>query len=140
MKENKRGQNMKNWVIALIILILPLITYYFLDKNMTNNSASVAVAQTGKPVVIKFHSSMCLDCKKLETVTQEVMPLYESQVDYKDINVQSSNSKTKELVKQYNITLVPTMIFQNSNGETVKRTEGYLTKDQLENIIKTLLK
>ena len=31
---------MKNWVIALIILILPLITYYFLDKNMTNNSAN----------------------------------------------------------------------------------------------------
>ena len=131
---------MKNWTIVLIVLILPLIAYYFLDKSKLDNGSNIAVAQTGKPTVIKFHSSMCLDCKKLEVVTSNIMPKYQQQINYQDINVQTSNSKMKELVKQYDITLVPTMIFKNSNGDVFKRTEGYISEEQLENILKSLLK
>ena len=73
---------MKNWIIALAILILPLVTYFVLDKTNGDKSNFEAVAASGKPAVIKFASAMCLDCKKMESMMCEVMPLYADKVAF----------------------------------------------------------
>lgn len=56
---------MKNWIIALAILIIPMVTYFVLDKTQASKAAFEAQAtqNMSKPVVMKFSSPMCLDCK-----------------------------------------------------------------------------
>ena len=131
---------MKNWILAIAILVLPLITYFVLEKTNTNAVNFEAQAKTGKASVIKFYSPMCLDCKKLETVVNEVMPKYTSSVTYQSINGQSADKEVEALVKKYNVTLVPTMVFIKKDGSLYKRTEGALTKNELENILNGLIK
>ena len=131
---------MKNWIIALVILLAPIIVYHALDKNLQNKTAFVAQAQVGKPTVVKLYSSMCLDCKKLDSVTKEVMPKYTDKLNYQTYNVQNNEKGADEYVQKYNITLVPTMIFLKKDGSLYKKTEGYLDKQQLENILNTLIK
>ena len=131
---------MKNWIIALAILIVPIIAYYALDKDSANKAAFEAQAQTGLPTVIKFHSSMCLDCKKLDSVTKEIMPKYANRVNYQDYNVQNKDKNVDSLIQKYSVTLVPTMIFLKKDGTLYKKTEGCLAKEQLEHILNTLTK
>ena len=134
---------MKNWVIALIILILPIAAYYALDKNSAQKAAFEAQAAqntANKPVVIKFYSPMCLDCKKLESVVKEVLPEFSDRIVYKNINGLSNDKVSESLVQKYNVTLVPTMVFLKKDGSLYKRTEGCLAKEQLHHILKEITK
>lgn len=133
---------MKNWIVALAVLIIPMMTYYVFDKTHNANTAFEANAKSAysKPVVIKFASPMCLDCKKLEAVMNEVMPKYEGKVIYQKVNAQNNDSNTSALIKKYSVTLVPTVVFLKKDGTVHKQTEGYMTKNELENHINALLK
>ena len=132
---------MKNWIIALAVLIIPMMTYFVLDKTNSDKAAFEAQAQSSysKPVVIKFASPMCLDCKKIESVMNEVMPAYADKVTYQKINAQSNDANTSALIKKYSVTLVPTLVFLKKDGTVYKRTEGYMTKSELEKILKGLI-
>lgn len=130
---------MKNWIIALAILIIPMAAYFVLDKTNNSKAAFEAQASYAKPVVIKFSSPMCLDCKKLEGTINEVMPKYTDKVTYEKISTQSNDGKTSAMIKKYNVTLVPTMVFVKKDGNIYKRTEGYMTSNELEKIIKGLI-
>lgn len=130
---------MKNWIIALAILIIPMATYFVLDKTHGNKAGFEAQA-AGKPVVIKFYSPMCLDCKKLDSVMKEVMPKYADKVTYQSVNGQASDSETEALVQKYNINLVPTTVFLKKDGKIYKRTEGTMTKSELESVLNVLVK
>ena len=131
---------MKNWIIALVILIAPVIVYYGLEKNSENKVVLQAQAQVGKPTVVKLYSTMCLDCKKLDSVTKEVMPMYADKLNYQAYNVQNNEKGADKYIDKYNVTLVPTMIFLNKDGSLYKKTEGYLEKRQLEQILNVLVK
>lgn len=132
---------MKNWIVALAILFVPVVTYFILDKTNTDQTAFKAQAQSSytKPQVIKFSSPMCLDCKKLEGVTSVIMPRYADKVEYRKYTTQTNDSTTEALIKKYNITLVPAMIFVKKDGNIYKKTEGYMTEQELEAILKGLI-
>lgn len=130
---------MKNWIVALAILILPIVTYYVLDGTNGDKTNFEAVAAMGKPVVIKFASSMCLDCKKMETMMNEVMPAYSDKVVYEKINSQSNDRNTKSMIKKYNVTVVPTVIFLNKDGSVYKKTEGSYDKQEFEKYLKGII-
>ena len=130
---------MKNWIVALAILILPIVTYFVLDKTNGDKTNFEAVAATGKPVVIKFASSMCLDCKKMEAMMSEVMPEYSDKVVYEKINSQSNDRNTKSMIKKYNVTVVPTVIFLNKDGSVYKKTEGAYDKQEFEKYLKGII-
>lgn|SRR5574344_1142702 len=132
---------MKNWIIVLAILLVPLAAYFVLDKTNSDKTAfeAQALQNSGKPVVIKFASPMCLDCKKLESVINDVMPKYADKITLQKINAQDNSPITTDLIKKYNVTLVPTMVFLKKNGSVYKRTEGYMTNSEFEKILKGLL-
>lgn len=130
---------MKNWIVALAILILPIVTYFVLDKTNGDKTNFEAVAATGKPAVIKFASSMCLDCKKMEAMMSEVMPAYSDKVVYEKVNSQSNDRNTKSMIKKYNVTVVPTVIFLNKDGSVYKKTEGAYDKKEFEEYLKGII-
>lgn len=132
---------MKNWIIALAVLIIPMVTYYILDTTHSNKAGFEANAQNtySKPVVIKFASAMCLDCKKMENVMNDIMPKYSDKITYEKINAQSNDSNTNTLIKKYAVTLVPTVIFLKKDGSVYKRTEGFIPKNELEKILEGLI-
>lgn len=119
----------KNLIIILAILFVPLIAYFALSKN---NSASIVEAKIQQPQMLKFTSRMCYDCQRLEDVVKNVYPQYSDKVVLTEISVQDNSSKIQNLIKKYQIKLVPTSIFLDKDGEMVNRVEGFIDKDNLE--------
>ena len=47
------------------------------------------------------------------------------------ISIYQKSPQVSEMIKRYNVKLVPTMVFLNSKGEQVARVEGSIPKEEL---------
>jgi len=128
----------KNLLIISIIFILPVVTYFTLSTVKTNAEQKTQTKQPCNAKIIKFTSAMCRDCKKLTQVMDEVYPKYKDKIDLESISVEKNDTDTLNLIKKYNITLVPTLIYIY-DGKVLKHTEGSLTSQQLESNMKALI-
>ena len=125
----------KNLIIISLIFIIPVIAYMFL----TNSGASTAKnIDLSKPRVIKFTSTMCIDCQTMNKIFKEIFPKYEGKIVLEEINVQDKSSFNDEEIAKYNVTLVPTIILINSAGQQVERIEGAVSKEKMEISLKGL--
>lgn len=126
----------KNFSIITLIFVVPLIAYFILSTPDASLASKTAGA--GKPQIIKFTSLMCLDCKKLNTVLKEVYPKYSDKINLIEVQVQEENDFTKNQIKKYDITLVPTIIVLDKNGKKLNKIEGFIEKEKLDKIMKDL--
>lgn len=124
----------KSIITILAIIILPLLAFW----GLTWNKDATALADTNLPQIIKFSSSMCLECKEVEKIFNEIMPKYKDKVSYTAIVVDSRKDMNNKLIKKYNITLVPTVVMLDSSGKECKRFEGAAEKEEYEEVIKGL--
>ena len=124
----------RNFVAVLLIFLVPLAFYWGLsrDKQITT-LPSIA---SGGAEIIKFSSPMCYECQELEKVFEEVYPEFSNKVSLRKIDVTQKDKSTKELIKQYDVKLVPTSVFRSSQGETIRKIEGMIQSKILENYIR----
>jgi thiol:disulfide interchange protein len=127
--------NKKSIITILAILIIPLVAFFCLTFN--KNNSSYAQSQ-GKPQVIKFSSTMCLECKEVEKVFKEILPKHKDDFTYTEIIVDNRNDMNNSLIKKYNVTLVPTIIMLNSDGTQYLRLESSVSKEEMEKYLKGL--
>ena len=120
---------MKNIIIILLILILPITIYAILSNNAQNNSA---LAKNSNLATLKIYSStMCLDCQKLKKEIKDIEVDYQNKINIEKFNALENNKMVQEDINKYEITLVPTMIFITKDGETRKKIEGYIPKEEI---------
>lgn len=127
----------KNLVIILFVFLIPVIAYILL--TFTGNSGLMSAdAKTTKPQIVKFTSAMCLDCQTMNKIMKEIYPKYKDDIVLTEINVQDGNPNNDKWIKKYDVTLVPTIILINENGNQIRRIEGAIEKEQMEEYIQEL--
>ena len=124
----------KNIIWILLIFLVPLVAYYGLSKEQS----LPAIAGSGDEV-IKFASPMCYECQELEKVIDEVMPKYNGKIALRKIDVTKRDKSVQALIKEYNVTLVPTTVFKNQDGRITRRIEGTMQPKILENYVVELI-
>ena len=127
----------KNFVLVLLIFLVPLAVYWSLVKSK-NVGTLPSIAYSG-PEIIKFTSPMCYECQELDKIFEEVYPGFANKISLRKINVTDKNKSTNELIKKYEIKLVPTCIFKNNDGNIIRKTEGNIQPRILENYMRELL-
>lgn len=127
----------KNLATILLIFLVPLGIYWGLtrDKEIT----VLPTIANSNPEIIKFSSPMCYECQELEKVFQEVYPGIANKISLKKVDVTKNDKETKELIKKYEVKLVPTCIFKNEDGNVIRKTEGNIQPKILENYMKEQL-
>lgn len=129
----------KNLIAILLIFAVPVIVYMALTKSAATTAQPTDTTNTAnKPQVIKFTSAMCLDCQKMNEIFKEIFPKYEGKIILTEIPVQDGSSFTNSQIEKYNVTLVPTIILLDATGKQIKRIEGAIEKDTMDNLLKGL--
>ena len=126
----------KNIIIIALIFIIPMIAYAILSES---NTVSAAKTVAGQPQVIKFSSKLCLDCKKIKTCFEELVPKYNNNITFIEYDVQQNTPEINDAIDKYGISLVPTVIYVDKNGKEVRRTEGFVEKNTLETYFNELM-
>ena len=126
----------KNIIWISLIFLVPLAVYFGLTRDKLEPLP--AIAATGDEI-IKFASPMCYECNELEKVIEEICPKYSDKVSLRKIDVTKRDKTTNALIKEYNVTLVPTTVFKNQDGKITRRIEGTMQPKILENYIVELI-
>ena len=96
-------------------------------KILPGDEFESKVLKAEKPVLVEFGAPWCGPCKLLEPVLSELANQYDGKIDIFSINV----DMTPELVMEYNIMGVPTVILFRG-GKPEHRLTGYRPKQALE--------
>ncbi len=122
------------WI--LLIFLIPLGIYYGLTRDKITVPPSIAA---GHVEVIKFSSPMCYECQELEKIFDEVFPKYNKNIILNKIDVTKRDKNVQDLIKKYNVTLVPTTVFKKADGTVTRRIEGCMQEQILDNYLKELI-
>ena len=125
----------KNIIIILAIFLVPLAAYFGLTRDKLTTLPSIA---SSGAEIVKFSSPMCYECQELEKIFEEVFPKYSNNITLKKVDVTQKNNETRELIKKYEVKLVPTTVFKNAEGKVTRRIEGSMQSQILENYLKEI--
>lgn len=124
----------KNIITVLLIFLVPLCVYWGLTREKA--SATQTGFASGGAEIIKFSSPMCYECQELDKIFKEVYPEYSNKVGLRKIDVTNRDKITQQLIKDYNVKLVPTCVFKGKDGKVMRVTEGSIQPKILENYIR----
>lgn len=137
-------------LIIFIVLILVkdklncFITNYYLRNNdiIVNQNDSLIFFQQFDNTsntydfelsFIELGGFGCKPCMRMDTVLLELAQVYKNKVKIKTFRV--TDDKGKTIAKYFGVNAIPTQIILDKNGKEVFRHTGFLSKEDLENII-----
>lgn len=122
---------MKNKIIILLIFLVPFTVFFLLQKTL-GDSSSYAASDIIGPKLVKFYSPMCTECSKVGKNVENVIKDYTNTIAYEEINVAKSDKKTKRLISNYGVTVVPTLLFIDKDGKVCEKTEGMIEEEAIK--------
>lgn len=128
----------KTWQLSLVILgLFPLLLQAETFKGIKFYSGSWDEVQQlskqyGKPIFVEAYVDWYLPCQTLADdvfTQQEVADYYNAAfVNYR-VNIETPEGK--RFAKQYNVQSLPDLIFSDSNGQILHRSNGLKNKEEL---------
>lgn len=105
-----------------------------LQWNTNLNTSLTSAQKDNKLVFIDFYTDWCGYCKQLdeETFTDQAV---KEKFAQKYVLVKINGDQNPDLVSKYQIYGYPTLVILDSNGNEVKRQEGFVTPSEILSIL-----
>lgn len=104
-----------------------------LDENVLVQNGFKS--EKGIPTVVDFSASWCGPCRQFKPIFEEAATVYAGKVDFISIDVDSF----PKLSEKYGIEAIPTIIYFDSKGKEMNRTEGFIGKEPFNASINELI-
>ncbi|MBC7246716.1 MAG: thioredoxin fold domain-containing protein [Actinobacteria bacterium] len=91
----------------------------------------------GKPVFLNFHSNQCIPCIEMEKVIAEVQPDYAGRVSFVVVDVY--DEAELPLCDYFQVRVIPTSFFIQTDGVVVDAYEGLIGSDQMRTLLDKLI-
>lgn len=115
-------------VVAVVIIALALgfVVGFKSGKAGPSGSpaAEVATPAAALPRLVDLGSTTCIPCKRMAPILEELKHEYQGKVDVEFIDVNVNATAADE----YKITVIPTQVFMDKDGQEVFRHEGFFPK------------
>lgn len=82
-----------------------------------------------QPTIYDFGAAWCVPCKKFAPIFDRISEKYKGKINFVHIDV--DDAKQKQIVDQYKISIVPTLVFADAAGKTVFTHQGVFTDTEL---------
>lgn len=102
--------------------------------NYNLDSAITTAQKSNKLIFVDFYADWCGYCKQLDEKTYPNEQV-EEKMAQKYVAVKINVDKNPDLASKYSIYGLPTIIIMDSNGNEIKRVEGYQSPSELLNIL-----
>jgi len=121
---------------ALLFFSIPLLILLFSYQLSQSSPDRIPkeIAKISLPKLLDFGAGTCIPCKKMAPILQELAEEYKGRVVIKIIEVYQE----RELTRANGIRLIPTQIFFDAKDKEVYRHMGFMDKEQIKNVFKTM--
>jgi len=120
----------------ILFLTLLIFTFVAFPHQVSFSEPSVDqrfpkdVVQSPLPKLLDFGRGVCIPCKKMAPILNELSEEYKNRVVIKIIEIDQEPG----LTKANRIRLIPTQIFFDSENKEVLRHEGFMDKEAIKKI------
>ena len=97
-----------------------------MEVTLTLSNFEEEVIKSDVPVVVDFWATWCGPCRMIAPEVETLAEEYDGKVKVGKVNV----DEEEKLAVKYKVSSIPTLILFK-NGEAVKKSIGYKTKDAL---------
>jgi len=124
----------------ILCLTLLVFTIFAFSYQATFSEPSVDrrfpkdIAQSSLPKLLDFGRGICIPCKKMAPILQELSEEYKGRAIIKIIEIDGE----KELTQINRIRLIPTQIFFDAKNREVFRHEGFMDKEAIKKIFQQM--
>jgi len=127
----------KGNILFLTLLIFTILAFSyqptFSDPSVDRRFPK-DMAQSPLPKLLDFGRGICIPCKKMAPILQELSEEYKGRVIIKIIEI----DQDRELTEVNNIRLIPTQIFFDSKNKEVFRHEGFMYKEEIKKVFEKM--
>jgi thioredoxin 1 len=102
--------------------------------EINENNFAQEVLSSDKPVLVDFWAPWCNPCKMLSPIIEELVAEYECRVKIGKVNTDENMS----LSAKFQIVSIPCLLLFK-NGETLYKTVGFKSKNDIKKIIDNAL-
>ena len=103
--------------------------------ELTDANFDAQVIESDVPVLVDFWAEWCMPCKMLAPVIDEIAEEFAGKIKVGKLDTDNHN----QIAMKFGIESVPTLIFFN-HGRVVDRTNGVISKSELTDKLKALLR
>ena len=127
------------YTVLILAILVTLIVKHRQRMAMSpggKTPASVALADARKlhiPAWLLIHSPICQACEEMEKVYEKLEPDFAGKVKF--VKVDFNNPAGQDLVRSFNVRLVPTSVFIGSDGKVVAKKIGAMPLDETKTIL-----
>jgi thioredoxin 1 len=117
----------------IVIAITGLVTWKMVQGSnnpLRKSTIASSSKKTGLPKMVDLGTTSCTPCKMMIPVMEELTKEYAGKLIIEFINTAENPDKSSE----YGISVIPTQIFYDKNGNELTRHTGFIPK---EDVIKT---
>jgi thioredoxin-like negative regulator of GroEL len=121
-------------ILVVVFAVVAVIAGKELLRRRAPNPADPPAVQLQQALDQKrvvfalYHSTTCIPCKEMEKVAADVLPEFEGQVVFVDVNVY--DERNLPLLRQMNIRVIPTSYVHDRRGNH-KVFQGVISRDVL---------
>ena len=106
-----------------------------LVAKSTKDIKSLAQAfKAGVPVIVKLGSDTCYPCRQMKPIISQLATEQDGKIVFLDLDIYENRA----LAKEFQVRVIPTLIYNDKQGKVKGKTEGGMSKEQLMNTIKEL--
>jgi len=123
------------YLFAPLTILFTLLFYHEISFSQSKvDRIPNEIAQIRLPKLLDFGRGICIPCKKMAPILQELSEEYEGRVIIKIIEI----DQEKELTRVNRIRLIPTQIFFDLKNNEVFRHEGFMDKEAVKKIFQQM--
>ena len=127
----------KGNILFLTLLIYTILAFSYqptFSEPSVDRRFPKDMAQSPLPKLLDFGRGICIPCKKMAPILQELSEEYKDRVIIKIIEI----DQEKELTRINRIRLIPTQIFFDSNNKEIFRHEGFMYKEEIKKVFEKM--
>ncbi len=91
--------------------------------------------KSGMPTLLEFAADWCIPCRRMAPFMKELKEEYHGKANILTVNA----DKELDMVRDYGVRNLPTLIFFNKKGELFKTVAGYQSKESIKSVLDDLI-
>jgi thioredoxin 1 len=127
----------KGNILFLTLLVFTILAFPYqatFSEPSVDRRFPKDVAQSPLPKLLDFGRGVCIPCKKMTPILQELSEEYKGRFIIKIIEI----DREKDLTQVNRIRLIPTQIFFDSKNNEVFRHEGFMDKERIKKVFEKM--
>jgi thioredoxin 1 len=131
----ERGFIMRKFHVVVVLGIMMAFLAIISDGHSAEPRIDLkALTAKRVPILLEFGRGWCIPCKYMKPILEDMTKAYNGKAIVTTVDMDAN----KDLVRSFNIRMMPTQVFLTPDGKEFFRNEGTLEREQIAQVFQKM--